>query len=196
MKTKTRQFLESVLSVCLAALQAPGPGLLAAAPGPGSASAPGRFRLVRDEGGTLVCKNPAGEEGYNPMTVEQLKRTRQGECADLRGANLERAYLFEADLRGANLTRAHLEGAYLFKAQMQAVILNEAELDGANLRKADLRESEMFRADLSHATLAGADLRDSGLVWAWSLYGASYDADTRLPFDEKLARERGMIRAE
>ena len=57
-----------------------------------------------------------------------LNNEPDGECADLRGANLYGADLDGADLDGANLYGADLRGADL----------RDADLDGADLRDADL----------------------------------------------------------
>ena len=70
-------------------------------------------------------------------------------------ADLSKANLREADLRGADLSGANLSGADL----------RWANLSGANLSRADLRW-----ADLSRADLRGADLDYSGLpLWCGSL---------------------------
>ena len=69
--------------------------------------------------------------------------------ANLQGANLRYANLWDANLQGANLSWADLHGANLRGANLRG-----ADLHGANLRGADLRG-----ADLRGANLHGADLR-------------------------------------
>ena len=104
------------------------------------------------------------------MTREELDKVLEnhmhwlrGDCdgwkdmrADLYGANLREANLYEADLYGANL-----RGADLY----------EADLYGANLREANLYEADLRGADLRGADLYGADLRGANLYEA-DLYGA------------------------
>lgn len=67
----------------------------------------------------------------------------EGHKADLRGVNLWRADLREADLRVANLRGANLQEADLWGA----------DLRGANLRGADLREGDHWVANLRGANL-------------------------------------------
>ena len=67
----------------------------------------------------------------------------QGRRADLREANLSRAYLFKADLRGATLTGANLRGANLWRADLRGATLTGATLTGANLWRVDLRGAEL-----------------------------------------------------
>ncbi len=76
---------------------------------------------------------------------------KEGERADLSGANLQKAYL-----GGANLQKADLREANLFKANLQKADLREANLFKANLQKAYLGE-----ANLQGAKLQGADLREA-----------------------------------
>ena len=66
---------------------------------------------------------------------------------NLRGANLENAFLEEANFQYANL-----ETAYLKEAK-----LSRANLKGANLRKAHLTGANLHSADLSNADLTGAE---------------------------------------
>ena len=89
-----------------------------------------------------------------------------GKKADLRRADLPRAYLRRANLYGADLRRADLYGADLCEAY-----LRRADLCEANLREADLCEADLRRADLRRANLRGADLCEANLYGA-DLYGA------------------------
>jgi uncharacterized protein YjbI with pentapeptide repeats len=68
--------------------------------------------------------------------------------ADLRKAYLFDANLFDADLRNANLHRANL---------------SEANLSDADLHRANLREASLSDADLRNASLTDADLSDADL---------------------------------
>ena len=80
-----------------------------------------------------------------------LKNEEGGEKANLRGANLRDADLWDADLRGANLRDADLWGANLRDANLRG-----ANLWGANLRDANLRDADLRGANLRDADLWGA----------------------------------------
>ena len=91
-----------------------------------------------------------------------------GECADLSGANLRDADLYDADLRWANLRGANLSDADLRWANLRGANLSAADLRGANLRSsnlsaADLRGANLSSANLSAANLSAADLRGANL---------------------------------
>ena len=86
-----------------------------------------------------------------------------GECANLRGADLSRADLSDADLRGADLIGANLCEAYLHRAYLRGADMRDANLSGADMRDADLRGADLSDADLHHADLRGADLRGANL---------------------------------
>ena len=95
-----------------------------------------------------------------------------GECADLSGANLRDADLYDADLRGANLYDADLRwatlrGANLYDANLSCANLSGANLRYANLRCANLRDANLSCADLSNADLSNADLRYANLRCAY-----------------------------
>ena len=57
----------------------------------------------------------------------------------------------------ANLSGAYLSGAYLFEANLSEADLSEANLFGANLSEADLSRANLSRADLSEADLSRAN---------------------------------------
>ena len=77
-----------------------------------------------------------------------------------------------ADLRGANLGRAYLRGANLSCANLSCADLSGANLSGANLSRADLRSANLRSADISRADLSCADLRCADLSCA-DLSGAN-----------------------
>jgi uncharacterized protein YjbI with pentapeptide repeats len=99
--------------------------------------------------------------------------------ADLRGANLYQANLSETDLSGANLSKADLRRSNLTKAN-----LSEADLQGANLFMADLREANLHKVHLHRSHLVMANLQKINWDGA-DLYGASL-FKTRL-FGENLS---------
>ena len=87
-------------------------------------------------------------------------------CANLRGANLQEAYLRRTVLRWADLQGADLQGAHLREAD-----LREADLQGADLQGADLQEAYLRRTVLQGANLRGANLpkTDFVLQCPWSI---------------------------
>ena len=103
--------------------------------------------------------------------------------AELRGADLNVAWLIGtdlsgADLRGADLSGAKLGGANLSQADLRGALvigadLQESNLSGADLRGLDLGGITLRGADLSNAKLNGANLRGVNLTEA-KLDGADF----------------------
>jgi hypothetical protein len=81
-----------------------------------------------------------------------------GKCANLTGANLNRADLMGANLRDADLMGANLYCASLGGAKFSDADLTGADLTGTNLTKADLRNANLNGVNLTRANLSGADL--------------------------------------
>jgi len=121
--------------------------------------------------------------------------------ADLSGADLSRANLFEADLSGADLSRANLYGADLSGANLSGANLYGADLSGANLSGADLSRADLSGANLSGADLSGADLSRANLFGAnlsgANLYGANlYGANLPIDTNSKLILSKTLITPE
>ena len=100
--------------------------------------------------------------------------------AHLESARLQGARLRNADLEGAHLDGAHLEGAYLDGANLQRAYLHEADLKGACLTMAHLQwalisDAKLQGAELIRAGLQGAILSNSSLQGAY-LWGAGLQA--------------------
>lgn len=76
-----------------------------------------------------VCKNEAGDVGWNQTGVIALRETGFGECADLRGVFINENNLRYPVLQGLNLAGANLEGAQFFFA-----LLEDADLRGTQMR--------------------------------------------------------------
>jgi uncharacterized protein YjbI with pentapeptide repeats len=74
----------------------------------------------------------------------------------LKGADLEHAVLYDANLRGATLSSANLRKADLVKAKLTKAVLTKADLTDADLDKAELSKAVLTEADLTEATLKGA----------------------------------------
>jgi uncharacterized protein YjbI with pentapeptide repeats len=90
----------------------------------------------------------------------------------MRGAQLQGADLWRADLREANLQEADLREADLRRAQMQGADLQEADLRRAQMQGADLRGAQLQGADLRGAILRGADISGAHLQDAKNLRDA------------------------
>ena len=103
---------------------------------------------------------------------------------DLSGADLSRAVLPRANLRGADLSRANLYGADLSGADLSRADLRWSDLCGANLRETNLSGADLSRANLCwgalpQANLRGADLRGADLSRA-NLRWANFFGEVRV----------------
>ena len=104
----------------------------------------------------------------------------------LRGADLHRAHLICADLRGACLAGLAGEAVILRDA-----LLGKCDLSGANLDRADLFRADLSCTDLSGATISGAfllrtrlhgaDLRTCSGLTQEQVDQAAGDMTTKLP---------------
>ena len=103
---------------------------------------------------------------------EAWLKGKEGQRADLTGANLTGANLTGANMTGANLTRANLYVANLTGADLTGANLTGADLTGANLTRADLTGASLTGANLYVANLTGADLTGANLTRA-NLYVAN-----------------------
>lgn len=124
-------------------------------------------------------------EGMEKVDVQELrlrrvpqkvfwKYIRLGKC---RGANLQYANLWGADLRNANLQGANLQYANLWGANLRGTGLRDADLQYTNLQNANLRDADLRHADLWNANLQEADLRRADLrradLWEADFWGAN-----------------------
>ncbi|HHT6317589.1 TPA: pentapeptide repeat-containing protein [Listeria monocytogenes] len=96
---------------------------------------------------------------------EKWLRDGYGERANLSYADLRRADLSGANLRGANLSYADLRRADLSGANLRGANLRRANLSYADLRRADLSGANLRVANLSYADLSYANLRRADLNW-------------------------------
>ena len=88
-------------------------------------------------------------------------------AADLAGASLNGAVLFDANLTNANLNGVSAEGAILITAILKYASLNGVHADGADLDNAVLKYANLTDAQLLDAILFGADLRYTDLTNAF-----------------------------
>jgi uncharacterized protein YjbI with pentapeptide repeats len=146
----------------------------------GPAQAADTFTLNWD-GKTYVCRDAAGNLGYNDFSVEEFKKTKKAPCSkpkdkqaaaaafkdtDLKGADLSGADLSGLVFRGARLARANLSWANLSEANMTRSSLRSANLMGATLNRAVLAESDLSGADLTDAKATRANFAKSDLSGA------------------------------
>jgi uncharacterized protein YjbI with pentapeptide repeats len=83
--------------------------------------------------------------------------------ADLRNADLREANMFGANLSDATLIEANLSRAYLLDTDLSHANLRNADLRDADLRNANLRNANMYRACCCDTNLNGVDLRSADL---------------------------------
>ncbi len=102
-------------------------------------------------------------------TVQLLTQYQAGQ-RNFSAAELRRAQLMNANLRGVDLSYADLRGANLQSAQLRGADLSYAVLEQANLEAADLRG----------ALLIGTSFRQANLKDI-CLEGADFDASTLFP---------------
>ena len=108
-----------------------------------------------------------------------LNNKKDGECANLRGADLRNVDFKNIKLRDADLSNANLSYADLRGADLKCANLYNANLKGANLIGADLKCSNLNNANLSYADLRGTDLKYANLYNIDLRYAILYDADLR-----------------
>lgn len=86
--------------------------------------------------------------------LEQLVKDRQSlEGFELTRANLEDAWLIEADLSYANLSRVNLRLGHCFGIDLTGATLFKADLERANLREAKLEETDLLGTNLEGTNL-------------------------------------------
>jgi Pentapeptide repeats (8 copies) len=95
--------------------------------------------------------------------------------------NLHNTNLQGADLRNAQLQRAFLERAQLQGADLRRAQLQEAVLGGAHLQGTDLRGAQLQKAQLQKAQLQGADLTAVENLIQDQISMACADEHTKLP---------------
>jgi uncharacterized protein YjbI with pentapeptide repeats len=104
------------------------------------------------------------EESRHPMVASLLHALRVDWKPDqpppcLKGAYLEEAAWAGVELSGADLRNAELSRAYLWGARLDRTLLDDARLAGADFRTASLDAARLDRADLSRARLARVQAR-------------------------------------
>ena len=112
---------------------------------------------------------------------------RKGDCRDSQFSG--------ADLRGLVGPASAWRSCRLDGADLRGAKLGRARFLNCSLRRADLRF-----AYLSHTSFEGSDLRGAKLIDSvvaqTNFHKALFDSETLLPFSEREALKRGMIKRE
>lgn len=94
----------------------------------------GRFHYNAKTG---ACENDLRQTGLNPVTRDEIQKTGDGECADLRfqlnGDNLSYPILKDWNLKGASLDKAKLFFAHLLDADLRGARLEGFEFGYAEI---------------------------------------------------------------
>ncbi len=114
---------------------------------------------------------------------------------DLKGANLEKAFLPDVFMRrmrlqGANLSSAVLEGADFTEASLEGAKLTSALLEGAHFSRYDHDENKWLFASLEGADLSGSRLKGAFFSFA-RLEGADLSGARLEGADLSYARLKG-----
>ncbi len=81
-------------------------------------------------------------------------------------ATVQGARLNQVDLRFARAYRAFLVNAKLWRANLEGAYLSEADLRGTNMREVTLRDAILDRAQIGHAVLVSVDAKNANLAAA------------------------------
>lgn len=134
-----------------------------------------KYRAVL-EGGRYVCRDADGQGGLNKVSVEDVKRSKAGECAKLSHEDLAGLAILRTNLEEGNFKGANLYGAVLLRVDFEKADLSGADLSRADLRGADFKGAKMHLTDLSNTWMAGADLRKADLRGAYLSMARMWEA--------------------
>ena len=124
-----------------------------------------------------LLKIKQGVNAWNQWREENPETTPDLSKVDIRGLQLQKINLSNADLTEAKLQYSNLSGATLEKADMNKAKLLEtnfqsANLKGANLSGAGLLESNLQFANLENAKLEKAQFNEGTMFNQTNLKGA------------------------
>jgi uncharacterized protein YjbI with pentapeptide repeats len=100
-----------------------------------------------------------GSEVWNAWVAKNPDEIPDFFQADLRGKQLVKFNLQNANLKEAKLQSSNLNSSVLNDAKLRKAKLQETNLQRANFENADLRDVNFFEANLQFANLQNADLR-------------------------------------
>jgi len=113
-------------------------------------------------------------DALDAVKIDDQKLGSVKQTLSLRGRHLEGAIFYFADLRKADLRKAYLQGASLFNAKLQGTWFYQAQLQGADLSQAKLLGASLDSAQLQGASLEQVELQGA-LVSNAQLQGAKLD---------------------
>lgn len=128
--------------------------------------------LIKGSGpGPVIDLREADLAGANLFKADLFDAVLAG--VNLSGANLTEANLMEADLGGANLSKANLRRAHMFGINLNSANLQMAVLHNAHLAEADLSRANLDKADFRNTNLVRAAISAEKLASIKSLQGAT-----------------------
>jgi uncharacterized protein YjbI with pentapeptide repeats len=142
---------------------------------------------------------PVPSNGYNKSEQiappSQLSHPSSFFRTDLRGQDLSRRFLQQADFRETQLENANFYMTDLVGASFKGANLSGANLAGANLNGADLRDAILTGAnllvtDLNGAILNGANLFGARNLTAEQFNSAIYNHETQIDLEHDITRPR------
>ena len=124
---------------------------------------------------------------------------------DLSHTSFQRAILLQSNFRDSNADTLDLRGSHVKGVTWKKVSLRDLLASGARFTRTqfldcDLRSASFWGANLQETDFSGSDLRGANLKSTFLLFtrfeGAKFDDTTQLPFSEKEALEKGMIKVD
>ncbi|HAS39223.1 MAG TPA: hypothetical protein DCS93_02030 [Microscillaceae bacterium] len=129
------------------------------------------IKQITKNGDFAYAQNLESTTSFDLWKPEKNKDT-----VNLKGVNLQEAYLIRVDLSNKVLDNVNLKGSYLNWANLKGIDLISANLTntnlrwvnliGANLTNANLREANLIEANLRRANLTKANLNEASLIEA------------------------------
>ncbi|HYX48868.1 MAG TPA: pentapeptide repeat-containing protein, partial [Ktedonobacteraceae bacterium] len=142
---------------------------------------------------------PVQSNGYSRLgqlaSSSQLSHPFSFFRADLRGQDLSRRFLQQADFREANLENANFYMTDLAGASFKGANLSGVNLAGANLKGADLRDAVLTGANLLVTDLNGAILNGAHLFGARNLTSEQFNSaisnyETQIDLEQDITHPR------
>ncbi|MGE0764684.1 MAG: pentapeptide repeat-containing protein [Bdellovibrionales bacterium] len=129
------------------------------------------------EGVSMNCANLKKRcNSFMNITNSELR------LSDFERANMIGAKIALSDLHGSNFHNTNLEYSEIEKCDFSCSDLSGANLQGATIEKSNFRWTDLRGAKLSNCRIRDVDF-----------WGATYNLDTILPFEQEIARKLGMV---
>lgn len=117
--------------------------------------------LVRERSVEGVATMPDVQAALSVLTSRPDRENQKWRTLDLRGVQIQGAYLV-----GANLSRSKLNGACLDGADLSDAVLVQTQLTGASLKSAVLANTRATATNFKRADLTGVEFLDADLTAA------------------------------